>query len=107
MSQILKSRQIVQTTSGLSCQVDAFLGSGGQGEVYRANLGSDQSIALKWYFAAQATPEQRAALDTLIKKGAPNARFLWPLELTSAAGVLGFGYIMLSRANHASRALSI
>jgi len=94
MSQILKLGQIVQTASGLACQVDAFLGSGGQGEVYRATMGGSQRIAVKWYFAAQATPEQRAALDTLIKKGAPNARFLWPLELASSAGTPDFGYLM-------------
>lgn len=94
MNQILKLGQTVQTASGLACQVDAFLGSGGQGEVYRATLAGGQRIAVKWYFAAQATPEQRAALDTLIKKGAPNARFLWPLELTSSAGTPGFGYLM-------------
>lgn len=93
MNQILRLGQIVQTESGLACQVDALLGSGGQGEVYRATLGG-QSIALKWYFSAQATPEQRAALDTLMKKGAPNARFLWPLELASSGGTPGFGYLM-------------
>jgi DNA-binding helix-hairpin-helix protein with protein kinase domain len=94
MNQILKFGQIVQTASGLTCQVDALLGSGGQGEVYRATLTGGQRIAIKWYYPAQATPEQRAALDTLIKKGAPNARFLWPLELASSAGTPGFGYLM-------------
>ena len=71
MNQILKFGQIVQTTSGLTCQVDAFLGSGGQGEVYRATLVGGQRLAVKWYYSAQATSEQRAALDALIKKGHP------------------------------------
>jgi hypothetical protein len=94
MNQILKIGQVVQTeTTKLQCKVKRFLGGGGQGEVYCAELGG-QDVALKWYFPASATPEQRAGLEILVKKGPPNDRFLWPLELASAAGVVGFGYIM-------------
>jgi DNA-binding helix-hairpin-helix protein with protein kinase domain len=94
MNQILKPGQTVQTeTTGLLCIVELFLGGGGQGEVYRANL-DGKHVALKWYFPTSATPEQRMALETLIKKGPPNERFLWPMELLSAGGVLGFGYVM-------------
>jgi len=94
MNQILKPKQTVQTeTTGLPCTVEQFLGGGGQGEVYRAKL-SGQPVALKWYFPASATPEQRDALGTLVKKGPPNEKFLWPMELASAAGVPGFGYVM-------------
>ncbi len=94
MNQLLQPRQTVQlVTSTASCNVEQFLGGGGQGEVYRANL-HGKPIALKWYFPAQATPEQQAALDILIKKGAPTAKFLWPIELAVAPGVRGFGYIM-------------
>lgn len=73
--------------------VSQFLGGGGQGEVYRAKVGG-QDMALKWYFPQQATPEQRQALEKLIKSGPPTDRFLWPLEMTVADGVKGFGYIM-------------
>lgn len=94
MNQILKPKQTVQTeTTGLPCTVEQFLGGGGQGEVYRAELGG-KVVGLKWYFPASATPEQRAALETLIEKGPPNEKFLWPMELTSAKDVPGFGYIM-------------
>lgn len=94
MNQILKPGQTVRTaSSGMSCEVEQFLGGGGQGEVYRANLGG-KPVALKWYFPASTTPEQRAALETLIKKGPPSDKFLWPMELTSAEGTPGFGYIM-------------
>lgn len=94
MNQILKPKQTVQTeTTGLPCTVEQFLGGGGQGEVYRAKL-SGQTVALKWYFPASATNEQRAALETLVKKGPPNDKFLWPMELASAQGIAGFGYIM-------------
>jgi len=94
MNQILKPGQTIQTeTTGLPCAVERFLGGGGQGEVYRAELGG-KPVALKWYFPASATPEQRAALETLVKKGPPNEKFLWPMELASAQGVPGFGYVM-------------
>ncbi len=93
MNQILKIGQIVQTESGVPCKVETFLGGGGQGEVYKADL-SGKSIALKWYYPAQATPEQYAALARLVKMGPPTNLFLWPLELTKAADTPGFGYIM-------------
>lgn len=94
MNQILKLGQTVHTeSSGIPCKTETFLGGGGQGEVYRANLGG-KPVALKWYFPASATPQQRKALEVLIKKGPPNERFLWPMELTSASGVQGFGYVM-------------
>jgi hypothetical protein len=94
MDQVLKAGQTVRAeTSGLACEVGELLGSGGQGEVYRATLGG-RPVALKWYLPAAATAEQRAALEVLIKKGRPAERFLWPLELVSAPGVAGFGYVM-------------
>lgn len=93
MNQLLKPGQTVQTESGVPCKVDAFLGGGGQGEVYKADL-SGKKVALKWYFPAQATPQQYAALTLLVKKGAPNDKFLWPIELTRADDVPGFGYVM-------------
>lgn len=94
MSQILRPRQTVITvSSGIECQVEQFLGGGGQGEVYRAGLAGKQ-VALKWYFPSSATAEQWAALQTLVQRGAPNDRFLWPLELATCQGIAGFGYIM-------------
>ena len=61
MNQILTPGQTVHTESGAPCKVERFLGGGGQGEVYKADL-AGTAIALKWYFPAQATPDQRAAL---------------------------------------------
>jgi len=91
---ILQDGQSVQTaTSKMTCTVEAFLGGGGQGEVYRASL-DGQKVALKWYFPTQATTEQRAALEVLVKKGPPTDRFLWPMELCDAPDVTGFGYVM-------------
>jgi serine/threonine protein kinase len=94
MDEILKTRQVVWTEiSGMNCEVEAFLGDGGQGEVYRAKLNS-KDVALKWYFPNSATCEQRKVLETLIMKGPPNDKFLWPIELVSADNIPDFGYIM-------------
>lgn len=91
---ILKDGQVVHTlTSKMPCRADQFLGGGGQGEVYRADLGG-KPVALKWYFPTQATPAQRRGLETLVKKGPPTDKFLWPIELTESPDVPGFGYIM-------------
>ncbi len=94
MNQLLKPKQQVNLeSSNMPCEVTQFLGGGGQGEVYRAIVGGSP-VALKWYYPQQAVPDQRYALEKLIKTGPPNAKFLWPLEMASAAGVKGFGYIM-------------
>jgi DNA-binding helix-hairpin-helix protein with protein kinase domain len=93
MDQILKIHQRVQTASQSVCVVEEFLGGGGQGEVYRATL-VGKPVALKWYYPASSTDEQRKALEILIKSGAPSDRFLWPMELADAAATSGFGYIM-------------
>ena len=87
MNQILELGQTVQTErTGLPCTVEQFLGSGGQGEVYRANL-DGKAYALKWYFPTLATDKQRWCLETLISQGSPSERFLWPQELASAKDV--------------------
>jgi DNA-binding helix-hairpin-helix protein with protein kinase domain len=99
MHQLLPLGGTVQSASGHPCTVEGFLGGGGQGEVYRARLG-DRVLALKWYFAEQATSAQKRNLETLIRKGPPSAPFLWPLELASAEGVPGFGYLMPLREPH-------
>jgi serine/threonine protein kinase len=94
MDQILKPGQKVRTaTTRADCIVENFLGSGGQGEVYRASL-KDKPVALKWYYPASATPEQQKALETLIKMGTPSDRFLWPIELATSSASAGFGYVM-------------
>ena len=94
MDQILKPGQKIRTaTTRGDCVVENFLGSGGQGEVYRALL-AGKPVALKWYYPASATPEQQKALETLVRMGAPSDRFLWPSELATSASSAGFGYVM-------------
>ncbi len=99
MHQLLKINQQVSLDTGLSCTVKAFLGGGGQGEVYKAQL-ENREVALKWYFKEQASDNQKQALEKLIEKGAPNDKFLWPLNLAASDKTDGFGYIMPLRPPH-------
>jgi DNA-binding helix-hairpin-helix protein with protein kinase domain len=95
--ELLRPRQRVRAElSGSPCEVECFLGGGGQGEVYRVSL-AGTPLAVKWYFPHTASRAQRAALEALVQSGPPNDKFLWPLELASADGVPGFGYLMLLR----------
>lgn len=98
MNELLQPGMSVETLhSRQMCNVEGFLGSGGQGEVYRARWGGGL-FALKWYFPHTATPEQRAALEKLVEQHkAPSDKFLWPLDIAQARGVPGFGYIMRLR----------
>lgn len=99
MSEILSIGQTVRTESSkIACTVEKFLAGGGQGEVYQASLGN-QKIALKWYFPhyLQYEIQQRERLEKAIGLGAPSEKFLWPMELASAADVPSFGYIMQLR----------
>ena len=94
MNEILKTGQkVYMESSGTPCQVEQYLGGGGQGEVYRANLGG-KPVALKWYYPVQATREQWEGLQVLVKKGPPNDRFLWPMDLAQSSGIPAFGYVM-------------
>lgn len=77
----------------MDCKVGEYLGGGGQGEVYKAEL-AGQFVAVKWYFSHSATSEQREGLELLIKRPAPNNKFLWPMALATAAGIKDFGYVM-------------
>ena len=77
----------------MNCTIEELLGAGGQGEVYKADLGGEK-VAVKWFFPNMATPEQRASMELLIRKGAPSEHFLYPLEITTAPSVPGFGYVM-------------
>ena len=101
MNQLLNSGEMVQMqTTGLSCEVGAFLGGGGQGEVYRARLvdaqGAGAPVALKWFFPhyLRQDPDLRARLERAVDTGPPSDRFLWPQELVQTADRPGFGYVM-------------
>jgi serine/threonine protein kinase len=84
----------------ISCRVGDFIGSGGQGEVYRVTLQAGnrvQTMALKWYYPEWATPRYRGALEMLAAKGPPDRRFLWPIDIATSPDAPGFGYLMAIR----------
>jgi len=93
MNTLLTPGRTLRLKSGSSCRVGRFLGGGGQGEVYEAEM-DGRTYALKWYFPEQASKEQRHTLEDLIRRGAPSDKFLWPLDLVEQPGSEGFGYLM-------------
>lgn len=94
MTQILDSKQaLTAQASGLPCRVRRLLGSGGQGEVYQAEL-NGQAMALKWYYPQAASERQRQALQMLVAQGPPDHSFLWPVDLVTGPGLPHFGYLM-------------
>lgn len=54
----------------------------------------DRDLALKWYYAHVATTEQEESLENIIKIGAPNQKFLWPIEIARSEKVPHYGYLM-------------
>jgi len=94
VSQLLKPKLTVETeSSNLACTVESFLGSGGQGEVYRCTVEGTE-LALKWYYPNWATAAQRGILQQLAARGRPSDSFLWPVELVRSDTISGFGYLM-------------
>ena len=96
MDQLLTNNSTVTTDSShVPCTIERLLGAGGQGEVYQSQLGTRQ-VALKWYYPQylKNDPGLRDRLLKAIQLGAPNDKFLWPVELVSAEGIPGFGYVM-------------
>ena len=76
----LKVGTYLTSESSSRYKVVALLGAGGQGEVYDVEC-NGKHYALKWYFKHMATADQKAILDNLIKRGAPDVSFLWPQDL--------------------------
>ncbi|WP_010581947.1 protein kinase domain-containing protein [Schlesneria paludicola] len=98
MSDTLVENLELKSESGQPITVEGLLGSGGQGEVWQA-MWKGAPHALKWYYPHTATPEQLAQLRKLAHKGAPDSRFLWPLDIIpNASNLAGFGYVMKLRA---------
>jgi serine/threonine protein kinase len=71
------------------------LGTGGQGEVYRAEW-NGRSFAFKLYHRQSSTIEQRRALERLVAKKTESlgGYFLWPLHIVEDHEQQRFGYLM-------------
>lgn len=91
----LKKGQIVHlTTGGMTCTVIEELGRGGQGTVYKVDLGG-KKMALKWY---HIPPEEKfyKNLQKNVDAGAPSDAFIWPEFLTVRENG-SYGYVMKLR----------
>jgi eukaryotic-like serine/threonine-protein kinase len=93
---LLKPGQCLHTeVSRTPCVIKEFLGSGGQGQVYKVDV-AGQEMALKWYKPEYLPldPNLRIRLKNAINHGPPSPRFLWPQELLLDPQQSTFGYLM-------------
>ena len=93
---LLQPGEIVLPHGGGSpIRIEAYLGSGKQGEVYAA-VQDGAPIAVKWYkpdwIASDTTLRER--VEKTVKLKAPNSRFLWPQGIVVSAAHPTFGYVM-------------
>ncbi|MDW8363119.1 MAG: protein kinase [Myxococcales bacterium] len=86
-------REFVRTEDRRRFVGRQLLGSGGQGEVWLADV-DDRQVAVKIYHPHTATPEQRAIIERLVETGAPAKYFLWPVAVVEAPDTHSFGYVM-------------
>ncbi|MGW2642905.1 protein kinase domain-containing protein [Streptomyces sp. NPDC001348] len=95
MNGILPEGHRLVTDNGDPITVGRLFGGGGQGEVYLAKTPQGDR-AVKWYYPAQATDQQRDILEGLIGLNWRDHRFLWPRSVVWDPNALsgGFGYLM-------------
>ena len=92
--QELKKGDLVNLTNGSQAKIIEELGRGGQGIVYKVEVGNKE-MAIKWYLNA---PKQAfyKNLEDNVAKGAPSDAFLWPEYVTKKERG-SYGYIMRMR----------
>jgi DNA-binding helix-hairpin-helix protein with protein kinase domain len=95
----LKDGTKLLSKNRMTYTVKRFIASGGQGEVYEVEGKKGQFYALKWYYPHAATPYQQKLIERLIERGAPDSRFLWPLDIIFSPKKEDkpFGYVMRLR----------
>lgn len=86
-------RTVIRSEDGARIRLEELLGSGGQGEVFRAHDGSGP-VAVKIYFEHTVTPEQMASIEELAKKKPPSQGFLWPMAMVHEGSRKKCGYVM-------------
>jgi DNA-binding helix-hairpin-helix protein with protein kinase domain len=93
---MLEAGQRLRTDDGEHVTVERLLGSGGEGEVYRAHTPSG-AWALKWYLPQIDVGYRREILETLVHRAWGDDRFLWPRTIVTdpeAPSGEGLGYLM-------------
>jgi hypothetical protein len=78
--------------AGREWTIEALLGVGAEGEVWRIRSEEIGAAAWKRFHAANEDETRRTHLEWLIEQPSPSRHFLWPRELTD--GEAGLGYIM-------------
>jgi serine/threonine protein kinase len=88
-----KNADVRSVSTDQRIQIEEFIGSGGQGEVFRVTY-AGKSLALKWFFDNTSSADQRRVVENLVRQGKPSNNFLWPMELAKLSGSNAFGYLM-------------
>lgn len=103
MYQCLKKNQEIILDNGSKCKVIDFIGSGGQGEVYKVNC-EGQDYALKWYFTQNSNKTQKKIIKKLTQIESPSDNFLWPIAFGDGDdnSLKSFGYLMKLRPSNFS-----
>ena len=88
-------------SSGLGGRIGSLLGAGAQGAAYLTDIAGGQFV-VKWYHDHIVTADTRlrTRLEQAVRIGAPDARFLWPIDLVAIPGRAGLGYLMPLRGEH-------
>ena len=90
----LKKGDFVNLTNGSQAKIIEELGRGGQGIVYKVEVGNKE-MALKWYHNAPKQSFYKNLEDNAFK-GAPSDAFIWPEYVTKKERG-SYGYIMKLR----------
>jgi len=90
-----RSGTTLRTETGRLCVVEKLLRSGTQGDVYEVRVdGQPYALTRDLPASLPSDPDLRKWLKFAIENGAPDKRFLWPLELVTDPDGHTFGYLM-------------
>lgn len=87
----------ITTPAGISLNIIKELGSGGEGWIYRAETdlnGERHVYALKWFKDERATKGKKDTIESLIRRGSPSGKFMWPMEVFGNVARKELGYYM-------------
>ena len=97
MSELAAGETVQMKTTGDALVICEKLGEGGQGLVFRAEMGG-RPFAVKWYRPSKkrkANDRLYDAISRLVSSGRPLcSAFAWPIDLVESNAHDGFGYVM-------------